>query len=458
MLFFSTSVISFIFFLATFFSSAKLAAFVGPIALYVTILPHMLFLTTNKFEAIPAKKFCSIFPGTAFGFAAGIMSDYEYTLTGVNGTNAGSGDYSFNTAVGFLVLDTILYMVLAWYLDNVLPSQYGVAKPFYFLFQPSYWGGKAFTARNMKRRSSKFIRQSVLGQNDFEEDDESFEEIDDEGKYEPVTDRNLIPKVFIKNLVKRYPKNDFNSVDRLNLKLYENQITCLLGHNGAGKSSTISVLTGLYAPTSGDCSVYGSSISEELDFARESMGICPQHDVLFQELTVLEHLQFFKAIKGFDPSMEEMVNIARDVGLESKLNAMSGTLTGGMKRKLSVAIAFCGNPKFVLLDEPTSGMDPLSRRSLWDLLRKKKKDSVILLTTHYMEEAEILADRIAVMKYGQLQCVGTSLFLKRRFGMGYKLRVLMDSTITSNQPATSVSHDIENNDGNFNYVTSHQED
>merc|ERR1712151_2423 len=218
MLFFSTSVISFIFFLATFFSSAKLAAFVGPIALYVTILPHMLFLTTNKFEAIPAKKFCSIFPGTAFGFAASIMSDYEYTLTGVNGTNAGSGLYSFNTAVGFLVLDTILYMVLAWYLDNVLPSQYGVAKPFYFLFQPSYWGGKAFTARNMKRKSSKFIRQSVLGQN-VDEDEESFEEVDDDRKYEPVTDRSLIPKVFIKNLIKRYPKNDFNSVDRLNLKL-----------------------------------------------------------------------------------------------------------------------------------------------------------------------------------------------------------------------------------------------
>ena len=135
----------------------------------------------------------------------------------------------------------------------------------------------------------------------------------------------------------------------------ESQITCLLGHNGAGKTSTISVLTGLYPPTSGDCFIYGSSIVHDADRARQSMGICPQHNVLFDRLTVTEHIAFFQKIKGIRPSKSGLRERAEEIGLGEYLRTTSSALSGGNKRKLSVAIALCGDPKFLLLDEPTSG-------------------------------------------------------------------------------------------------------
>ena len=231
----------------------------------------------------------------------------------------------------------------------------------------------------------------------------------------------LQPTVQIQNLVKQYAGAEKRAVDGLSLTMYEDQIMCLLGHNGAGKTTTISVLTGLYPPTSGDCVIYGNKITTDLLSARHSMGICPQHNVLFRELTVREHIIFFNLIKSQSPSKAEIIKAAADVGLADKLDTLSGALSGGMKRKLSVAVALCGDPKFLLLDEPTSGMDPYSRRATWELLRKRKKGRVTLLTTHFMDEADILSDRIAVMQTGQLQCVGSSTFLKKRFGVGYNL-------------------------------------
>lgn len=144
---------------------------------------------------------------------------------------------------------------------------------------------------------------------------------------------------------------DKAAVDNLNIKMQESQITCLLGHNGAGKSTTINMLTGLYPPSKGDCFIYGRRLSSELDTLRQRMSICPQHSVLFADLSVAEHISFFTRIKGILPSKEYVQERATEVGLEEKLNAASKHLSGGMKRKLSIAIAFCGDPNFVLLDE-----------------------------------------------------------------------------------------------------------
>jgi ABC-type multidrug transport system ATPase subunit len=165
-----------------------------------------------------------------------------------------------------------------------------------------------------------------------------------------------------------------------------------------------------------------------MDTVRQSMGICPQHDVLFSDLTVAEHLKLFDQIKGVTVTAQSIQKRAEKFGLEDKVNALSCHLSGGMKRKLSIAIAFCGDSKFILLDEPTTGMDPYARRSTWEMLRKSKKDRVILLTTHFMDEAEILSDHIAVMKSGQLQCFGSPLFLKKAFGLGYTLTVVLSDS------------------------------
>jgi ATP-binding cassette subfamily A (ABC1) protein 3 len=215
----------------------------------------------------------------------------------------------------------------------------------------------------------------------------------------------LEPKVQIRGLVKQYFKGKTAfppAVDGLDLTMYESQITALLGHNGAGKTTTVSVLTGLFPPTAGDCVLYNKSIVHNKQEARQSIGICPQHNVLFDELTVYEHLAFFMRIKGLAPEKGKILGHAEEIGLTDYLGTASKALSGGNKRKLSVAIALSGDPDVLILDEPTSAMDPHSRRAVWELLRAKKKGRVTLLTTHFMDEAELLSDRVAVMKGGKL--------------------------------------------------------
>ncbi|KAF0293021.1 ATP-binding cassette sub-family A member 3 [Amphibalanus amphitrite] len=257
------------------------------------------------------------------------------------------------------VVDTVLYLLVAWYVEAVFPGEYGIAQPWYF----------------------------------------------------PVS---------------RF-SNGKLAVNNVSLNMYEGQITALLGHNGAGKTTTMSVLVGLFPASSGTALINGYDIRTEVDEVRASLGICPQHDVLFDELTVAEHIRFFCTLKGYDGDYrEEIDNMLNILQLEDKRNAQSHTLSGGMKRKLSVGIALCGDSKVVLLDEPTSGMDPSARRSTWDLLQRERAGRTMLLTTHFMEEADLLGDRIAIMADGQLQCCGSSLFLKRKYGAGYHMVIVKE--------------------------------
>lgn len=215
--------------------------------------------------------------------------------------------------------------------------------------------------------------------------------------------------------------------------MYSDQIFCLLGHNGAGKTSTISMLTGLIGNTEGQASLFGIDMFNNMDDVRKMMGVCPQHDVLFDLLTPEEHLDIFYEFKGADKSNKktEIEKLLVDIGVADKRKNYAYQLSGGNKRKLSVAIALCGGSKFVLLDEPSSGLDIQARRQLWNMLREYKKDKIILLTTHYMDEADILGDRIGIMTGGKMTALGSSMFLKNRFGMGYVM------TIVKNNPAVN---------------------
>ena len=151
--------------------------------------------------------------------------------------------------------------------------------------------------------------------------------------------------------------------------------------------------------------------------------------MLFELLTPEEHLDIFYEFKGADKTnkKKEIEQILEDVGVADKKTELARKLSGGNRRKLSVAIALCGNSKFVLLDEPSSGLDIQARRQLWNMLQTYKKDKIILLTTHYMDEAEILADRIGIMTQGKMTCLGSSLFLKSRFGVGYVMTIVKNN-------------------------------
>jgi len=185
------------------------------------------------------------------------------------------------------------------------------------------------------------------------------------------------------------------------------------------------MLTGMTSSSGGSARIFGYDINDpnQMNEIRKMTGICPQHDVLFDELTPREHLQFFARIRGIKTNVinTEVDTILSDIDLKEKADAIASTLSGGQKRKLSVGIALIGDPKLIFLDEPTAGVDPYSRRHMWSILKQRKEGKVILLTTHFMDEADILADRKAIMSKGKIRCFGSSLFLKNRFGIGYHL-------------------------------------
>lgn len=150
-------------------------------------------------------------------------------------------------------------------------------------------------------------------------------------------------------------------------------------------------------------------------------------------MTPREHLDIFYDFKGGDPALKqkEIDDLIKDVGLTLDQDKRAGSLSGGNKRKLSVAISLCGGSKLVLLDEPTAGMDLGARRDLWNMLKNYRRDKIIILTTHYMDEADVLGDRIGIMAQGKMMCLGTSLFLKKRFGAGYKITMVKKSKQTN---------------------------
>uniref|UniRef100_A0A3Q3H2P5 ABC transporter domain-containing protein n=1 Tax=Labrus bergylta TaxID=56723 RepID=A0A3Q3H2P5_9LABR len=237
---------------------------------------------------------------------------------------------------------------------------------------------------------------------------------------------DLVKGVCIQDLVKVFSGSSTPAVDGLTISFYESQITAFLGHNGAGKTTTMSILTGMFPPTSGTANIYGNDIRTDMDAVRLSLGMCPQHNILFHHMTVAEHILFYSLLKGrpLAEAQEEVENMLQDLGLPHKRDELTQNLSGGMQRKLSVALAFVGGAKVVILDEPTSGVDPYSRRSIWDLLLKYRAGRTVIMSTHHMDEADLLSDRVAIISQGRLHCCGSPIFLKKCFGAGFYLTLV----------------------------------
>lgn len=205
----------------------------------------------------------------------------------------------------------------------------------------------------------------------------------------------------------------------------------MLGPNGAGKSTTINCLTCVLPPSGGEAYVLGERLRSVrgLESIRQRMGVCPHLDALWKELTGREHIEIFGLMKGMSlqEAGAEATKLLQMARLSEATNVPSGAYSGGMKRRLSLMLAFLGSPSVVYLDEPTTGMDPVTRRHVWDIIEEAKAGRCIVLTTHSMEEADILGDRIGIMAKGSLRCVGSSLRLKSRFGAGFRVTVTLKS-------------------------------
>ncbi|XP_075070467.1 glucosylceramide transporter ABCA12-like [Mixophyes fleayi] len=232
------------------------------------------------------------------------------------------------------------------------------------------------------------------------------------------------------------------AVKDLSLNFYENQITALLGPNGAGKTTILSMLNSQLLPTLGKIFVNGRDMQTELSTIRTEMGVCPQYDVLFENLTIEEHLLLFGALKmptcPKKQLYQEVKQAIKDVDLFQHRLKYTCSLSGGMKRRLSIAIALIGNAKTIVLDEPTSGVDPCSRRSIWDILLKHRQGRTIIFTTHNLDEAEFLSDRIAIIQNGTLTCCGSPSSLKQKYGHGHELTLIKTNDLTNITQVTSL--------------------
>lgn len=222
--------------------------------------------------------------------------------------------------------------------------------------------------------------------------------------------------ITITDLTKKYGL--LTAVDHLNLTIQEGELFALLGLNGAGKTTTIKMLSCLIRPSDGDAVLLGDSIKDNPSAVKRESNISPQETAVAPNLTVFENLELMAGIYGqkADASRKSAREMAQRFGLDDVLRKKAKTLSGGMQRRLSVAMALISNPQILFLDEPTLGLDVLARRELWLSIRQLKKHVTIILTSHYLEEVEALSDRIGIMTKGCLAAVGTTAELIRQTG------------------------------------------
>ncbi len=220
----------------------------------------------------------------------------------------------------------------------------------------------------------------------------------------------------IANLTKNYGAQ--TAVDSLSLSVLRGELFGLLGLNGAGKTTTIKMLCGLTEPTSGDAFLNGHSIKREISAIKRIIAVSPQETAVAPNLSVKENLSLIAGLHGFSKAREaeKVAELSESLGLVDVLNKKAGKLSGGYARRLSIAMALISEPEILFLDEPTLGLDVLARADLWDIIRALKGKITIILTTHYMEEAEALCDRIAIMKGGRLILTDTAANIKAATG------------------------------------------
>ncbi|CAA2960801.1 ABC transporter A family member 2 [Olea europaea subsp. europaea] len=334
----------------------------------------------------------------------------------------------------WLLATSFVWFVLAVYFDNVIPNTSGVRKSMFYFLSPRYWTGNGGNKIEEGSICSCFssvplVESTVPDDEDVLEEENIVKQQASEGSIDSRV------AVQIRGLVKTYAgatkiscckctrTSPYHALKGLWVNFPTDQLFCLLGPNGAGKTTAINCLTGITPVTGGDALIYGYSVrsSTGMSNIRRMIGVCPQFDILWDGLSGQEHLYLFASVKGLPPaSIEEVVQkLLAEVKLTEAAKTRAGSYSGGMRRRLSVAIALIGEPKLVILDEPTTGMDPVTRRHVWDVIEEAKKGRAIVLTTHSMEEADILSDRIGIMAKGKLRCVGTSIRLKSRFGTGF---------------------------------------
>ncbi|KAG0085669.1 hypothetical protein BGZ92_008811 [Podila epicladia] len=410
--------VCFAFLIASVFSRTRRAAIV--VNFFVALSAILTVIADSIFDdGIPIAWL--IHPTFAFFYIISIaimrasMVNMSYPLTFTDFTS-GSRLY---WAVIILTVESVVFLLLAFYLDAVAPSEYGVTRPWHFFITD------LFKSRGHRRDPESSLRANgspVEESSSIEGGDADVQE--ELERVRTVYDPEQTPLI-LDNLYHRYAGKVAPALRGMSFGVEKNTVLGLLGPNGAGKSTMIHLLTGLYRPTSGTAHVAGANIHDQMDLVHTRTGVCPQHDILWGDLTVGDHLLFYSRLRGVPPALEQQAvsHAIASVCLTKFRDRQVKTLSGGEKRRVSIAIAMLGDNRVIFLDEPTTGLDPAVRRVVWDVVNRIKVDRTVILTTHSMEEADVLSDRIAIMTSGQLRCIGNSLHLKELYGSGFRLSV-----------------------------------
>uniref|UniRef100_A0A8C5ZGA8 ATP-binding cassette sub-family A member 6-like n=1 Tax=Marmota marmota marmota TaxID=9994 RepID=A0A8C5ZGA8_MARMA len=367
-----------------------------------------------------------------FAFRVGMTQilHLDYNLNGVVFPDPSEKSYTMLATFSVLAFDGLIYLMLALYFDKILPhGNEHRYSPLFFLSSSSCF---------RHRRTDNTVIEKDLDP-----------EHPSDGYFEPIASEFQGKEAIrIRNVKKEYKtkSGQVKALKGMLFDIYEGQITAILGHSGAGKSSLLNILNGLSVPTEGSVTIYNKNLSEmqDLEEIRKITGVCPQNNVQIDMLTVKENLSLFAKIKGIRPQEveQEVQQILLELDMQNIQDNLAIHLSDGQKRMLTFGIAILGDPQVLLLDEPTAGLDPFSRHQVWTFLKERRANRVILFSTQSMEEADILADRKVIMSNGELKCAGSSVFLKRKWGLGYHLSLYKNEISDPEQITSFINHHI----------------
>ncbi|KAM0731504.1 Phospholipid-transporting ATPase ABCA3 [Formica fusca] len=295
-------------------------------------------------------------------------------------------------------LHIIFWYLLAVYLDNINPGKFGSAKPWYYLCKKPVYDNDDLTIRGSTNWSAVEHTPSYIK-----------------------------PSIRVRCVRKEFGRigERFTAMDDVTIDFYHQEFSVILGHNGAGKSCLLKTIIGMYKPTHGHVYVEGRDNVDESTM--DPIGYCPQENILMNDLTTIQHIYIFGMMKGmtYTDAHRESLKLLKQLDLESVIDTKAKSCSFGTQRRICLAMALIGNIKILILDEPTYGIDPWHRRQVWDLLSDIKRERTILMATNSMEAADLLADRIAIIANGRIECYGSKMYLNRRYGIGYVLSLLV---------------------------------
>ncbi|ORX51393.1 hypothetical protein BCR36DRAFT_411859 [Piromyces finnis] len=382
------------FILSTLLKKSKTANVVGVMVIITFFLIYLLFFVIRTKEIIWILN-CLISPFCFLSIFTKII-DMEKEHHSITLGDVFTDEY-LSKNFSALVFILVLYFIMALYLDMVLPQGNNIYKKWHFFVTDIFHNKNKKLDKNVYNRNYN---------NPFVQNDPG----------------NLNRAVEVCNIGKRFKvKNEkYEVLNNISFNAYYDEIFAILGHNGAGKTTLMNIMTGIQSASHGKVFYDNIPISGNETEICKQFGYCPQFNAFNDSLTVGEHVKLYAGIKEINVNVKD---ILKKIDLIEKKDNYPIQLSGGQKRKLSVILALLGSPKFVFLDEPTTGLDPYSRKKVWELLIENKKGCVTFITTHYMDEADFLSDRKMIISNGDITCLGTSLFLKNIFNMNYSLDI-----------------------------------